>query len=393
MSDVSSLQAELDKVRGELERIAHQDLAELEATEIRLLGRKQGAVTDILKQLPGLAADQKRALGGEANRLKQALEAAVGARRETLRAEAAAHAARGTDRTMPGRARWSGAVHPVTQVMEEIVAIFHGLGFARETGPEVETEWLNFTALNFPPDHPAMDMHDTFYVDVPERRTSPDRRGNRTSGIGEHERRESRDRRTRDEGRYLLRTHTSPVQIRVLTREPPPIRVVVPGWVYRRDPFDASHAPVFAQVEGLAVDEGISFVELKATLAHFAREFFGSRTAVRFRPSFFPFTEPSAEMDVSCGVCGGAGCPACKGSGWMEILGAGMVHPTVLQNCGVDPERYTGFAFGMGPQRIAMNRFGIHDIRLFYEGDMRFLGQFGLGGAGARAVGRSGGNA
>jgi len=384
MSDLPSLQAELDKVRGELERIVHQDLAELEATEIRLLGRKQGAVTEILKQLPGLPADQKRAVGGEANRLKQELEAAVGARRETLRAEAAAQAARGTDRTMPGRARWSGAVHPVTQVMEEIVAIFHGLGFARETGPEVETEWLNFTALNFPPDHPAMDMHDTFYVDVPERRTATDRRANRTSGIGVHERRESSDRRTRDEGRYLLRTHTSPVQIRVLTRQPPPIRVVVPGWVYRKDTFDASHAPVFAQVEGLAVDEGISFVDLKATLAHFAREFFGSRTAVRFRPSFFPFTEPSAEMDVSCGVCGGAGCPACKGSGWMEILGAGMVHPTVLQNCGVDPERYTGFAFGLGPQRIAMNRFGIHDIRLFYEGDMRFLGQFGLGGSGGR---------
>jgi phenylalanyl-tRNA synthetase alpha chain len=160
-----------------------------------------------------------------------------------------------------------------------------------------------------------------------------------------------------------------------MQREPPPIRVVIPGWVYRKDPFDASHAPVFAQIEGLVVDEGISFVDLKATLSHFAREFFGSGTAVRFRPSYFPFTEPSAEMDVSCGVCGGRGCPACKGTGWMEILGSGMVHPTVLSNCGLDPERYTGFAFGMGPQRIALNRYGIPDIRLLYEGDMRFLRQ------------------
>jgi len=378
MSDLPRLQAEIDKVRQDLERIIHVDLAELEATEIRLLGRKQGAVTDILKQLPGLPADQKRAVGGEANRLKQELEAAIQARRDALRAQASAEASRGVDRTMPGRPRWIGGLHPGTQVMEEIVSIFHGLGFARATGPEVETEWYNFGALNFPPDHPAMDMHDTLYLDLPERR-SQDRRANRTSGVGDHERREPSDRRTRSEGRYLLRTHTSPVQIRVLLEDPPPIRVVIPGWVYRKDTFDASHAPVFGQIEGLAVDEGISFVDLKATLAHFAREFFGSKTAVRFRPSYFPFTEPSAEMDVSCGVCGGSGCPACKGTGWMEIMGAGMVHPNVLQNCGVDPERYTGFAFGMGPQRIAMNRYGIHDIRLFYEGDMRFLGQFAAG--------------
>ncbi len=378
MSDLPTLQARLDELRQDLQRIIELDLAALEAAEISLLGRKQGKVTEILKQLPGLPADEKRAVGGAANRLKQELEAAVQARREALQAQVAAQAARGTDRTMPGRPRWSGAEHPVTQVMEEIVSIFHGLGFARATGPEVETEWYNFGALNFPPDHPAMDMHDTLYLDLPDRRAGADRRGNRSSGVGAHERREPAERRTRDEGRFLLRTHTSPVQIRVMLQEPPPIRVVIPGWVYRKDTFDASHAPVFAQVEGLAVDEGISFVDLKATLAHFAREFFGSRTAVRFRPSFFPFTEPSAEMDVSCGVCGGAGCPACKGTGWMEILGAGMVHPSVLQNCGVDPERYTGFAFGMGPQRIAMNRYGIHDIRLFYESDMRFLGQFSV---------------
>jgi phenylalanyl-tRNA synthetase alpha chain len=277
---------------------------------------------------------------------------------------------------MPGRARWRGAVHPVTTVVEEIVAIFHGLGFARATGPEAETEWYNFGALNFPPDHPAMDMHDTLYLDIPDRRTA-DRRLNRTSGISDpYERRRQDDRRTRNEGRLLLRTHTSPVQIRVMLETPPPIRVVIPGVVYRKDPFDASHAPAFSQIEGLAVDEGISFVDLKATLAHFAREFFGSATRVRFRPSYFPCTEPSAEMDIGCGVCGGRGCPACKGTGWMEILGAGMVHPKVIASGGLDSERYTGFAFGMGPGRIALNRYGIPDIRLLYEGDMRFLEQF-----------------
>jgi phenylalanyl-tRNA synthetase alpha chain len=262
-------------------------------------------------------------------------------------------------------------------VVEEIVGIFRGLGFGRRAGPEAETEWYNFGALNFPPDHPAMDLHDTLYLDI------PDRRMNRTSGVpAEHER------RRRDEGRWLMRTHTSPVQIRAMLNEPPPIRVVIPGWAYRKDAFDASHAPVFSQIEGLAVDEGISFVDLKATLIHFAREFFGAETRIRFRPSYFPFTEPSAEMDVSCGVCGGSGCPACKGTGWMEILGSGMVHPNVLANCGLDPERYTGFAFGMGPGRITMARHGITDIRLFYEGDMRFLAQFAGGRPPAEAPSR-----
>jgi phenylalanyl-tRNA synthetase alpha chain len=228
----------------------------------------------------------------------------------------------------------------VTLVLDEIEEIFRELGFTVVTGPEVETQWYNFGALNFPPDHPAMDMHDTLYVD----------------------------------GDVLLRTHTSPVQIRTLQSFPPPLRVIVPGNVYRRDPFDASHAPAFAQLEGLAVDEGISFVDLKATLTVFANRFFG-KTRTRFRPSYFPFTEPSAEMDVSCQLCGGSGCAGCKNSGWMEIMGAGMVHPNVLAASGVDPERYTGWAFGMGPGRIAMQRYGIPDIRLLYDADMRFLGQ------------------
>jgi phenylalanyl-tRNA synthetase alpha chain len=231
------------------------------------------------------------------------------------------------------------------------VEIFRGIGFTVAVGPEVETDWYNFTALNFPPDHPAMDMHDTLYVDAP-------------AVEGEQG------------GRLLLRTHTSPVQIRALLESPPPVRVVIPGQVYRNDPFDASHAPAFSQIEGLAVDEGISFVDLKATLVHFAHQFFSANTRVRFRPSFFPFTEPSAEMDVECQLCHGSGCPACKGTGWMEILGCGMVHPAVFEHSGVDPERYTGWAFGMGPHRITMLRYGIPDIRLLYEGDMRFLEQF-----------------
>jgi phenylalanyl-tRNA synthetase alpha chain len=277
---------------------------------------------------------------------------------------------------MPGRERYVGAEHPVTLVVNEIAEIFRELGFVRVIGPEAENEWYNFLALNFPADHPAMDLHDTLYLETGDRRgTGHDRRKNRSSGVGPHEKREA-DRRAGQGGRILLRTHTSPVQIRTMMAHQPPIRVIMPGMVYRKDTFDASHAPAFSQIEGLAVDDNITFVDLKATLTHFARRFFSPDTRVRFRPSFFPFTEPSAEMDVSCGLCGGAGCPACKGSGWMEILGCGMVHPNVLETCGIDSEVYSGWAFGMGPHRIAMQRYGIRDIRLLYEGDMRFLSQF-----------------
>jgi phenylalanyl-tRNA synthetase alpha chain len=241
---------------------------------------------------------------------------------------------------MPGRRRWRGGKHPVTLVIDEIVGIFRELGFTVALGPESESEWYNFGALNFPPDHPAMDLHDTLY-------------------LGDN---------------ALLRTHTSPVQIRTLQRFAPPIRILAPGTVFRRDPFDASHAPAFAQIEGLAVDEGISFVDLKATLSTFAKRFFGA-ARTRFRPSYFPFTEPSAEMDVECRLCGGTGCRACKETGWMEILGSGMVHPAVLEAAGVDSERYTGWAFGMGPGRIAMQRYGLPDIRLLYDSDVRFLEQ------------------
>jgi phenylalanyl-tRNA synthetase alpha chain len=315
----------------------------LDAARNELLGRKSGRLTELMKALPTLPPDSRREAGGAVNRVKQLLEEMLERRRAEL--AAAAPPAPQLDATMPARHQWRGGKHPVTLVIEEVEEIFREMGFTVATGPEAEHEWYNFGALNFPPDHPAMDMHDTLYLE---------------SGGG-----------------ALLRTHTSPVQVRTLQSYPPPIRILAPGNAYRRDFFDASHAPVFAQVEGMAVDEGISFVDLKATLTHFANRFFG-KTRTRFRPSYFPFTEPSAEMDVECRICGGTGCPACKGSGWMEILGSGMIHPAVLEAAGLDSERYTGWAFGMGPGRIALLRYGIPDIRLLYDSDMRFLEQFAL---------------
>lgn len=342
---------ELIELAERIERIPSLDADALETEEHDLLGRKRGVLTAHLKALPTLPLDQRKLYGARVNALKERAEALIGARRQDIRAQADAGRLHGVDLTMPARRRWVGAEHPVTRVVDEIVEIFRALGFTIAVGPEIETEWYNFLALNFPADHPAMDMHDTLYVDAP-----PVDEG-------------------KPGGRLVLRTHTSPVQIRVFEASPPPVRVVIPGMVYRNDAFDASHSPAFSQIEGLAVDEGVSFVDLKATLVHFAQRFFSPATKTRFRPSFFPFTEPSAEMDVECQLCHGGGCPACKGTGWMEILGCGMVHPTVLETSGVDPERYTGWAFGMGPHRIAMLRYGIPDIRLLLEGDMRFLEQ------------------
>lgn len=319
---------------------AADDAAALERVRVEWLGRK-GRLTAWLRRLGELPAELRPRIGAEANRIKAALEAALAARREAL-ADARRSTAPREDSTLPGRRPWIGGLHPVTLVTEEICAIFRDLGFQRVAGPEIETVEYNFVKLNTPLDHPAADMHDTFYL--------PDGR--------------------------LLRTHTSPVQLRVMERATPPVRVVVPGTVYRRDPFDASHAPAFDQIEGLAVDEGLSFVDFKATIVAFVERFFGPGTSTRFRPSYFPFTEPSAEVDVSCQLCRGAGCSVCKGTGWVEILGAGMVHPRVFAAAGYDPERWTGFAFGMGPARIAMQRYRIPDIRLLYESDMRFLEQF-----------------
>jgi phenylalanyl-tRNA synthetase alpha chain len=346
---------DLDALLPRLDAVPTLSLAGLEAELIAILGRKNGALTAALKTVASLPLEERKAYGAAVNQLKTRFETAFAQRGEALHEERRRGEAAAVDPTMPARRRWIGAEHPVTLVVDEIVEIFRGLGFTVAVGPEVETEWYNFGALNFPPDHPAMDMHDTLYLDAPP-----------VAGA--------------QGGRLLLRTHTSPVQIRALLTSPPPVRVVIPGLVYRNDPFDASHAPAFSQIEGLAVDEGISFVDLKATLIHFAHRFFTPQTKVRFRPSFFPFTEPSAEMDIECQLCHGSGCPACKGTGWMEILGCGMVHPAVFEHSGVDPERYTGWAFGMGSHRIAMLRYGIPDIRLLYDGDMRFLEQFVPGG-------------
>jgi phenylalanyl-tRNA synthetase alpha chain len=339
--------ADLDEIADRVERLATLEGKALEAEEIALLGRKSGLITTKLKSLVKLPLEERRTYGAKLNELKVRADGIL-VHKRTATPGAGALLVQGADLTMPGRTRWVGAEHPVTKVVDEIVDIFRGIGFTVAVGPEVETEWYNFLALNFPADHPAMDMHDTLYLDAPPVEGEP-------------------------AGRLLLRTHTSPVQIRTLMRSAPPVRVVIPGMAYRNDAFDASHSPGFSQIEGLAVDEGISFVDLKATLIHFARRFFGPATKTRFRPSFFPFTEPSAEMDVECQLCHGSGCPACKGTGWMEILGCGMVHPAVLENCDLDAERYTGWAFGMGPHRIAMLRYGIPDIRLLLEGDMRFL--------------------
>ena len=353
---------DLDALLPRLEAVPSLGPAELEAEEIAILGRKSGSLTAALKRVAALPVEERKRFGAAVNRLKADFEGAFAARRAALEADRKQREQAGIDLTMPGRARWVGAEHPVTKVVSEIVDIFRGIGFTVALGPEVETEWYNFLALNFPPDHPAMDMHDTLYLDAPPAEGEP-------------------------AGRLLLRTHTSPVQIRTLLESPPPVRVVIPGMVYRNDAFDPSHSPAFSQIEGLAVDEGISFVDLKATLIHFAHRFFGPATKTRFRPSFFPFTEPSAEMDVECQLCHGGGCPACKGTGWMEILGCGMVHPAVLENVGLDAERYTGWAFGMGPHRIAMLRYGIPDIRLLLEGDMRFLARVAGHGDGAVAEG------
>ena len=347
---------DLDALLPRLAAVAELDPAGLEAERIAILGRKQGAITALLKQVPAMAPEARKAFGGAINRIKQAFEEAFDSRQAAV-AATREDPTRDLDLTMAGRKRWVGADHPVTRAVNEICEIFRSLGFAVATGPEVEDEWLNFFALNFPENHPALDAHDTLFLSGPT---------DAAQGVA-----------GKPGGRLLLRTHTSPVQIRTMTGGPPPYRVVIPGMVYRNDPFDPSHAPGFAQIEGLAVDEGIGLVDLTATLTHFVRRFFGASTKVRFRPSYFPFTEPSGELDVECQLCHGSGCPACKQTGWMEILGCGMVHPNVLVNAGVDAEKYSGWAFGMGPGRVAMNRFSLPDIRYLYSGDMRLLRQFG----------------
>ena len=306
----------------------------LDLARVALLGRKQGQLTALMAQLVELPVDDRRSAGAAGNAVRQTIELTLTTAEAAL--GPAPDKSRPGDLTMPGRDTWRGAVHRVSAVIDDIAGIFRELGFTIALGPEAETEWYNFSALNFPPDHPAMEAHDTLYL-------SDD---------------------------TLLRTHTSPVQVRTLQTYTPPVRILCPGNVYRRDFFDATHAPSFMQIEGLCVDEGVSFVDLKATLSEFARRFYSGSSRVRLRPSFFPFVEPGAEMDVEVDLNDG------KGKRWVEILGCGMVHPNVLDAAGIDSEKYSGWAFGMGPARIAMSRHKLPDIRLLYDSDVRFLEQF-----------------
>jgi len=319
---------------------AVQDLAQLEQLRISYLARN-GAIGSLFEGLKTVPPAEKPLIGKALNELRTYAQTAFDEKKAALEAAGMPRSA-ATDVTLPGRPRWIGSMHPVTQTMEEIKRIFVGMGFSIETGPEIESDYYNFEALNFPPDHPARDMQDTFFISK----------------------------------NVLLRTHTSPVQIRVMEEQKPPIRAIMPGRVYRNEAVSARSLVLFHQVEGLYVDKGVTFSELKGTLVAFAKQFYGSSLKYRFRPSFFPFTEPSAEMDITCYLCGGKGCRVCKYSGWLEILGAGMVHPHVLQYGGIDPEVYTGYAFGMGIERTALLRYGIDDIRILYENDVRFLKQF-----------------
>jgi phenylalanyl-tRNA synthetase alpha chain len=318
--------------------------AELREVRVRALGRK-APMSQIRSEMGSLSDEEKRDVGRMLNEAREKIEAALAEREAEIavaeQTEALARDA--VDVTLPGHRLEPGHPHPLTLITDRIVDIFVGMGFRVAEGPEVETDWYNFQALNIPPDHPARSMQDTMYVADTD---------------------------------LLLRTHTSPVQVRAMQAQEPPIYVVVPGRVYRRDPFDASHSPCFQQIEGLAIDKGLSFADLKGTLAAFARELFGPKQRVRLRPSYFQFTEPSAEVDVLCITCEGAGCSACGRSGWIEIMGAGQVHPNVLKTVGWDPEIWTGFAFGLGVERVAMRALGVRDIRWFYENDQRFLAGF-----------------
>jgi phenylalanyl-tRNA synthetase alpha chain len=343
------------RVEGLAAISAAPDPVALESVRVALLGKK-GSLTTALKGLGQLSAEERPSLGKVSNEVRLALESALEARQGTLASAALRErlTAEAVDVTLPGRRRAPGRQHLIARVVREISDIFIGLGYRIAEGPEVELDYYNFTALNTPADHPARNASDTFYVE--------DLSGETAMVAGESD--------------VLLRTQTSPVQVRVMENERPPIYILAPGRVYRRDVADPSHLPQFTQIEGLVVDEGITFGDLKGTLEHFAREMFGSERKVRLRPHFFPFTEPSAEVDVSCHLCGGKGCRMCKGSGWLEILGCGMVDPNVFGFAGIDPERYSGFAFGMGAERIAALKYGVPDLRHFVESDMRFLRQF-----------------
>ena len=339
-------------MKQQLEQIKNQAIEELKSAadlkavdevRVKYLGKK-GELTAILKQMGGLSPEERPIVGQLANKIRAEIEETLSETLGVLKEKETEQrlAAETLDITMPGKKTAEGGLHPLSIVLDDMIDIFRSMGFDVVDGPEVETDHYNFEALNVPADHPARDMQDTFYL---------------AEGL-------------------LLRTQTSAAQIRTMEDRKPPIRIICPGRVYRADEVDATHSPVFHQIEGLVVDKGITMCDLKGVLEQFAREIYGPETKVKFRPSFFPFTEPSVEVDVSCSECGGKGCRVCKGSGWIEILGAGMVHPRVLSACGIDPEEYTGFAFGIGLDRITTTRYKISDIRNLFENDLRFLSQF-----------------
>ncbi|HOQ15773.1 MAG TPA: phenylalanine--tRNA ligase subunit alpha [Defluviitaleaceae bacterium] len=320
-----------------------KELKALDEIRVEYLGKK-GQLTQVLRGMKDLSPEERPIIGQLANEIRDEIEQKLEEVKNLLilKEQEKKLKEEVIDVTMPGRKRKTGGRHPMNLVLNEIVEIFLGMGYKIAEGPEIETDYYNFEALNIPKDHPARDEQDTFYINQ----------------------------------EFMLRTATSPIQVRVMEKQKPPVRIICPGKVYRSDAVDATHSPVFHQIEGLVVDKNITFADLKGVLEVFAKELFGEKVNVRFRPHFFPFTEPSAEMDVSCVVCGGKGCNVCKGSGWTEILGCGMVHPNVLRMAGIDPEEYTGFAFGMGLERLAMSKYGIKDLRLFVENDIRFLKQF-----------------
>ncbi|MBI3110149.1 MAG: phenylalanine--tRNA ligase subunit alpha [Ignavibacteriales bacterium] len=333
----------IESVRKEFARALEQATTreQLEQVRIKYLARN-GLVAELFEHMKSLPADQKPQAGKLLNSLKVEVQQAFEEKRNLMEGEGAKNDT--LDRTMPGRPRPLGSKHPITQTIDEIRQIFRSMGFSSAYGPEIETDHYNFEALNFPPDHPARDMQDTFFL-------SPSKS-------------------------VLLRTHTSPVQIRTMEGQRPPVREIMPGRVYRNEAVSARSLVSFHQVEGLYVDTGVTFSDLKGTLVAFARQFYGKDVRYKFRPTFFPFTEPSADMYISCFLCKGKGCRMCKQNGWLEILGSGMVHPHLFRNVGYDPEKYSGFAFGMGIERIASLRYGVDDIRMFYENDVRFLNQF-----------------
>ena len=326
-----------------LEAVSHtDDVNALEQLRVHYLGKK-GELTQVMKTLGNLSAEERPQAGALINAAKDQVQDALNSRKATLEQAAlsAKLAAEKIDVTLPGRGQTSGGLHPVTRTLERVEQFFTRIGYGIAEGPEVENDYHNFEALNIPGHHPARAMHDTFYFNA----------------------------------NMLLRTHTSPVQVRTMESQQPPIRIVCPGRVYRCD-SDITHSQMFHQVEGLLVDEGVSFADLKGTIEEFLRVFFEKPLGVRFRPSFFPFTEPSAEVDMQCVMCSGKGCRVCKQTGWLEVMGCGMVHPNVLRMSGIDPEKYSGFAFGMGVERLAMLRYGVNDLRLFFDNDLRFLAQF-----------------